>query len=76
MPEALRDCRLDVALLNDYDIASVPPNASLDSVPLLDETVFLAVSETAQIDALADTQQESWIISTPGTLCHTVVIRA
>jgi DNA-binding transcriptional LysR family regulator len=76
MPEALRDRRLDVALLHDYDIAPVAPDAGLDSVPLLDETVFLAVSETARTDALADTRQESWIVSTPGTLCHTVVMRA
>jgi DNA-binding transcriptional LysR family regulator len=43
VPGALRDRRLDVALLHDYDLAPVEPDPALDSVPLLDETVFLAV---------------------------------
>lgn len=76
MPDAVRDRRLDVALLNDYDVAPGSPEPGLDSVPLLDETVFLAVPETARTDALADTWQESWILGTPGTLCHTVTMRA
>ncbi len=47
-PEALRERRLDVALLQDYDLAPVEPDPSLDSTPLLEETVFLAVPDTAQ----------------------------
>jgi DNA-binding transcriptional LysR family regulator len=43
VPGALRDRRLDVALLHDYDIVPVEPDPALDTVPLLDETVFLAV---------------------------------
>ncbi|MEU7750412.1 LysR family transcriptional regulator [Micromonospora sp. NPDC049171] len=43
MPTALRNRRLDVALLHDYDIAPVPPDPALDSIALLEETVFLAV---------------------------------
>jgi DNA-binding transcriptional LysR family regulator len=43
VPGALRDRRLDVALLHDYDLVPVEPDPALDSVPLLDETVFLAV---------------------------------
>src|SRR5581483_9822251 len=42
-PEALRERRLDVALLHDYDLAPAEPDPTLDSTPLLDETVFLAV---------------------------------
>jgi DNA-binding transcriptional LysR family regulator len=43
VPGALRDRRLDVALVHDYDLVPVEPDPALDSVPLLDETVFLAV---------------------------------
>lgn len=43
VPAALRDRRLDVGLLNDYDVVPVKPDPALDTVPLLDETVFLAV---------------------------------
>jgi DNA-binding transcriptional LysR family regulator len=43
VPGALRDRRLDVAVLHDYDIVPVEPDPALDSVSLLDETVFLAV---------------------------------
>ena len=45
MPGALRDQSLDVALLHDYDITPARPDPALDSVPLLDEAVFLAVPE-------------------------------
>ena len=45
MPGALRDLSLDVALLHDYDITPARPDPALDSVPLLDEAVFLAVPE-------------------------------
>ena len=43
VPAALRERRLDVGLLHDYDVAPVRPDPALDAVPLLDETVFLAV---------------------------------
>lgn len=46
MPEALRERRLDVALVNDYDVMPVEPDPALDAVPLLDETVFLAMPAT------------------------------
>ena len=46
MPGALRDQSLDVALLHDYDITPAGPDPTLDSVPLLDEAVFLAGPET------------------------------
>ncbi|MEU5784595.1 LysR family transcriptional regulator [Micromonospora lupini] len=47
MPAALRSRRLDVALLHDYDIAPTPPDPALDSIALLEETVFLAVPRDA-----------------------------
>ncbi|MER5643698.1 LysR family transcriptional regulator [Streptosporangium sp. NPDC002524] len=46
VPEALRERRLDVALVNDYDVMPVEPDPALDAVPLLDETVFLAMPAT------------------------------
>lgn len=44
VPAALRERRLDVGLLHDYDIVPVEPDPALDTVPLLDETVYLAVA--------------------------------
>lgn len=80
MPEALRDRRLDVALLHDYDIVPTAPDPTVDSTPLLDETVFLAVVADANIDApdnpIAEARDGDWIVGTPGTLCHTVATRA
>jgi DNA-binding transcriptional LysR family regulator len=80
MPDLLRDRRLDVALLHDYDLAPVAPDPALDSTPLLDETVFLAVSAAGSGDVVGDpvagARDEDWIVGTPGTLCHTVTMRA
>ncbi len=80
MPDALRDGRLDVALLHDYDTVPAVPDPTLDSTPLLDETVFLAVPAGTAIDPdgdpIAAARDAAWIVSTPGTLCHTVAMRA
>lgn len=78
MPAALRDRRLDVALLHDYDIAPAEPDPTVDSVALLEETVFLAVGAGPQAEAgdpIAATRHAEWIAGTPGTLCHTVTMR-
>src|SRR3984885_5684799 len=79
MPGALRDQSLDVALLHDYDVTPAGPDPALDSVPLLDETVFLAMPEGGQAEAaggpLAGTRNRDWIVGSPGTLCHTVALR-
>ena len=79
VPGALRDRRLDVALLHDYDIVPVEPDPALDSVALLDETVFLAVPAGAEAGPsghpVADARHADWIIATPGTLCHDVTLR-
>ncbi|MGM1063589.1 LysR substrate-binding domain-containing protein [Saccharothrix sp. Mg75] len=73
VPAALRDRRLDVGLLNDYDVVPVVPDPSLDSVPLLEETVYLAVPATAPCtaDPLHAARDADWIMAAPGTLCHT-----
>jgi DNA-binding transcriptional LysR family regulator len=78
VPAALRERRLDVGLLHDYDIVPAQADPALDSVPLLDETVFLAVPETTptgdDADALHDVRDAAWILAGPGTLCHTVTL--
>ncbi|MBE1491735.1 LysR family transcriptional regulator [Plantactinospora soyae] len=80
VPDALRDRRLDVALLHDYDIVPIAPDPALDSTPLLDETVFLAVPDDGvHLDPAGDpisaARNAAWIVGTPGTLCHTVAER-
>lgn len=77
MPAALRDRSLDVALVHDYDLAPAAPDPTLDSTPLLDETVFLAVPADTDpgADPVAGVRDAHWILGTPGTLCHTVAVR-
>ncbi|GHJ42716.1 LysR family transcriptional regulator [Catellatospora sp. TT07R-123] len=75
VPGALRDSRLDVGLLHDYDVVPAPADPALESVPLLDETVYLAVAAGAPVTALADTGGTDWILASPGTLCHEVALR-
>ena len=80
MPGALRDRSLDVALLHDYDITPAGPDPTLDSMPLLDEAVFLAVPEGGEAGGgqavpLAGARHCDWIVGSPGTLCHTVALR-
>ncbi|MEU4678756.1 LysR family transcriptional regulator [Micromonospora sp. NPDC023737] len=52
VPDALRERRLDVGLLHDYDVVPVEPDPALDTMPLLDETVFLALPGTGPPTAL------------------------
>ncbi|GAA2484210.1 LysR family transcriptional regulator [Winogradskya humida] len=74
VPDALRDRRLDVGLLNDYDVVPSPDDSTLDTVPLLDERVFLAVPEGAGAAGLDDVRDSRWILASPGTLCHTMTV--
>jgi DNA-binding transcriptional LysR family regulator len=77
VPAALRERRLDVGLLHDYDVAPVTPDPLLDAVPLLDETVFLAVPADgfSPANGLPAVRDSAWIMASPGTLCHTVTLR-
>jgi DNA-binding transcriptional LysR family regulator len=43
VPGALRDRRIDVGLINDYDLLPARRDPGLDDVPLLDEPVYLAL---------------------------------
>ncbi|MEU5566295.1 MULTISPECIES: LysR family transcriptional regulator [Micromonospora] len=82
VPDALRERRLDVGLLHDYDVVPIEPDPALDTVPLLDETVFLAVPDAAGVEAspvgggpLVPVRDAAWIVASPGTLCHTVTLQ-
>jgi DNA-binding transcriptional LysR family regulator len=78
VPDALRDRRLDVGLIHDYDVVPVKPDRALDAVPLLEETVFLAVpaaTVAAGADPVGGARDAAWIVGSAGTLCHTVALR-
>lgn len=75
VPAALGDGRLDVGLVNDYDLVPASPDAAVETVPLLEETVFLAVPESFGPVGLAGLRDAAWILATPGTLCHTVSVQ-
>ncbi|UFS99883.1 LysR family transcriptional regulator [Nocardia huaxiensis] len=72
-PDALRAETLDIALIQEYDYVPVDPGAALDTEPLLEETIYLAALSDS---SLAGHRQTSWIAGTPGTLCHTMTVRA
>jgi DNA-binding transcriptional LysR family regulator len=78
VPAALRERRLDVGLLHDYDVVPAEPDPALDTVPLLGETVYLAVpgpAPAADSRALRAVREASWILASPGTLCHSVTLQ-
>lgn len=73
VPAALRERRLDVGLIHDYDVVPVKPDPGLETLPLLAETVYLAVPSGDPIGDLAAARDASWIMASPGTLCHMVI---
>ncbi|MDI6100246.1 LysR family transcriptional regulator [Actinoplanes sp. NEAU-A12] len=80
VPAALLDRRLDVGLIQDYDVVPLDVDQGLDSVPLLDEAVHLAVGSPAPTTprdsgTLRDFRDADWILATPGTLCHTATLQ-
>jgi len=72
VPVAIRESRLDVALTHDYTIMPSEPDEALDAVPLLEETVFLAVPQRPQP---LDPRSAPWIVGSPGTVCHAVALQ-
>ncbi|MFD4459416.1 LysR family transcriptional regulator [Nocardia sp. NPDC058480] len=77
IPNALRAGTLDIALTHDYDLVPADADASLHTEPLHTETVYLATRTPAPTqDPLAAHRRSAWIAGTPGTLCHTLTIRA
>jgi DNA-binding transcriptional LysR family regulator len=75
VPGALRGGTLDVALTFVYDYVPAAPDPAVDTEPLLEEIVYLATSDPARtsIEACRDA---AWIAGSPGTLCHSLVLRA
>ncbi len=73
VPDALRSDALDVALIQEYDHVPLAVEPGLESEPLLEETVHLAAADRG---TLADRRHSLWIAGTPGTLCHSLTVRA
>ena len=81
VPAALHSGALDVALTFAYDYVPATPDPALDSEPLLEEIVYLATAGPAQgsVDertSIEDWRDAPWISGSPGTLCHSLIIRA
>ncbi|MFJ3204204.1 LysR substrate-binding domain-containing protein [Streptomyces sp. NPDC086989] len=84
---ALRAGDLDVALVHEYDFVPAPPEPGLATQPLYREAMYLAapVPPTASPAVVPGPDQGAvlrahadapWITATPGTLCHTMALRA
>lgn len=73
VPDTLRAGALDVALVQEYDYVPAEPDPALHTEPLLEETVYLAALTSEPLEARHDA---SWIVGTPGTLCHMMTVRA
>lgn len=77
VPDALRAGALDIALTHDYDLVPATPDPAIHTEPLHTETVYLATRNPVPDTEPLPAQLESpWIAGTPGTLCHTVALRA
>lgn len=75
VPDALRSGALDVALTFVYDYVPATPDPALESEPLLEEVVYLATADPARA-SIETCRDAPWIGGSPGTLCHTLIIRA
>ncbi|GHE32872.1 LysR family transcriptional regulator [Streptosporangium violaceochromogenes] len=70
----LRTGELDLALVHEYDFVPATPDLALDTEPLLEEPMYLASGDVG--DTLARRRDAPWIVSTPGTLCYEMTVRA
>ncbi|MGP3959911.1 LysR substrate-binding domain-containing protein [Nonomuraea sp. 3N208] len=68
---ALRAGELDVALVHDYDFVPPVTDAAIETEPLFSEPMYLT-----DRPSIADARDDAWIVNKPGTLCHTMAIRA
>jgi DNA-binding transcriptional LysR family regulator len=75
VPDALRSGILDVALTFVYDHVPAAPDPALHSEPLLEEVVYLTTADARQA-SIEDRRDAPWIAGSPGTLCHSLIIRA
>ncbi len=85
VPGALHAGTLDVALTFVYDYVPAEPDPALDAEPLLEESLYLAAASGRggpdgqpghAETSIEDWRDAPWIAGSPGTLCHTMVIRA
>jgi DNA-binding transcriptional LysR family regulator len=84
VPDALRSGALDVALVHEYEFVPAPRDPALDTEPLLEEAIYLASAgpapmmdeNTAGEDPVGSHRDSPWIMASPGTLCHTMAVRA
>jgi DNA-binding transcriptional LysR family regulator len=90
VPDALRSGALDVALVHEYEFVPAPRDPALDTEPLLEEAIYLASADPPPVvceDSVACEESEGedpvgshrdspWIMASPGTLCHTMAVRA
>jgi DNA-binding transcriptional LysR family regulator len=81
--DGLRAGELDVALVHDYDFVPATPDATVDTVPLLTEPMYLAFggdgpdpAGSSLAELLASWREASWITARPGTTGHAMVVRA
>jgi DNA-binding transcriptional LysR family regulator len=68
---ALRAGELDVALVHEYDFVPPVTDASIEAEALFSEAMYLT-----DRPSIAAARGDSWITNKPGTLCHTMAIRA
>ncbi|MEO3873260.1 LysR family transcriptional regulator [Nonomuraea sp. B12E4] len=68
---ALRAGELDVALVHEYDFVPPVTDASIETDPLFTEPMYLTGRPT-----IAAARTDAWITNKPGTLCHTMAVRA
>ena len=89
VPDALRSGALDVALVHEYEFVPAPRDPALDTEPLLEEAIYLASTGPAPMvdentagensageDPFGRHRDSPWIMASPGTLCHTMAVRA
>ncbi|MGA4543603.1 LysR substrate-binding domain-containing protein [Uniformispora flossi] len=82
--DRLRAGELDVALLHRYDFAPAPAASGVQTEAVLTETLYAAAPADAPFppdrggnaDDLRRWRDAGWILATPGTLCHTMTVRA
>jgi DNA-binding transcriptional LysR family regulator len=83
-PAALHAGLLDVALVHEYDYVPAEPDPALAMESLLSEPTYLASaaalaalagSANAVTDPVRASRALPWIVGSPGTLCHLMVLR-
>jgi DNA-binding transcriptional LysR family regulator len=77
-PDALRADLLDIALVHEYDYVPAEADPALVTQPLLSEPVYLASAAghaPAAPDPVSASRALPWIVGSPGTLCHLMVVR-